>query len=74
METIALFLYPLVMVFELLMFAVIAITFFLSVIVVNTGADLKEMEAHKYMGAILQWWLVGNGLAFLVYLVVSALH
>ena len=62
------------MVFELLMFAVLAITFFLSVIVVNTGADLKEMELHKYYGAIFQWWLVGNGLAFLVYLVVSALH
>ena len=74
METVALFLYPLFMVFELLMFAVLAITFFLSVIVVNTGADLKEMELHKYYGAIFQWWLVGNGLAFLVYLVVSALH
>ena len=63
------------MIFELLLFAVLDITFFLSIIVVNTGVkDLHEMEAHKYMSAILQWWLLGNGLAFLVYLGVSALH
>ena len=63
------------MVFELLMFAVLAITFFLSVIVVNTGAeDLNNMEAHKYMMSILQWWILGNGSAFLVYLIFSAFH
>ena len=74
MATIALFLYPLFMVFELLMFAVIAITLFLSIIAVNSMVGSEQLELGTYIGSVLMLWVIGNGIAFLVYLVVSALH
>ena len=62
------------MVFELLMFAVIAITLFLSIIAINSLAGSEQLKLVTYIGSVLMLWIIGNGLAFLVYLVVSALH
>ena len=62
------------MIFELLMFAVIAITLFLSIIAVNSMVGSEQLELGTYIGSVLMLWVIGNGIAFLVYLVVSALH
>ena len=62
------------MVFELLLFAVLAITLFLSIIAINGLINPENTEFVPYIGSILFLWVIGNGLAFLVYLVVSALH
>jgi len=70
---VALFLYIWFMVFELLMFAVIAITFFLSMIAVLLAGGDKE-DLTSFIVSVLVLWVLGNGLAFLVYLGVSALH
>ena len=70
METIALFLYPVFMVFELLLFAVLAITLFLSMIV----SLLTDRSADQFIVGTLFIWVIGNVFAFLVYLGVSALH
>ena len=62
------------MIFELLMFAVIAITLFLSFIVINGFINPEHAEFVPYIGSVLLLWVLGNGLAFIVYLGVSALH
>lgn len=58
------------MVFELLLFAVLVITLFLSMIVVL----LISKNTDQFIVATLMLWVMGNGFAFLVYLGVSALH
>ena len=62
------------MMFELLLFAVIAITLFLSFIVINGFISPEHTEFVPYIGSVLLLWVLGNGLAFIVYLGVSALH
>jgi len=58
------------MVFELLLFAVLAITLFLAMIVVL----LMDRSADQFIVATLLFWVIGNVFAFLVYLGISALH
>ena len=56
-----------------MLYGIVAITFFLSVIVVVIGLDLNKVEAIVLVKAIAGWWILGLAISFVVYLGINAL-
>ena len=60
--------------FELMLYGIIVLTLFLSMITVLLAGGDKDQEVTSFIVAVLFLWAIVNGLAFLVYLGVSVLH